>query len=387
MRTVELFSGCGGMSLGFQNAGFEIVSAYELWDTAIDCYKMNFDHTVRKADLSDPDTVIPIIKSDMPDIIIGGPPCQDFSSAGKRIECERANLTRCYSRIIDAVHPKFFVMENVDRSFKSDAYREARETFKNAGYGLTERVLNASYCGVPQNRKRFICIGAIGVPDDFATQYILKNISEKPLTLRQYFGNSLDFEYYYRHPRNYSRRAIFSIDEPAPTMRGVNRPVPKGYPGHPKDACELNDDLRALTTLERSLIQTFPHTFQWVGTKTDMEQMVGNAVPVKLAEFVATALMEFILSGEMKNSIQDGDELASWLVSQKDYKKRSANDVVSRLKRADGICTLLKPSDEYIFELEHKKEFLELTTAVRSQIKKAVHLYSDFRYQEIRHST
>ena len=106
------------------------------------------------------------------------------------------------------------------------------------------------------------------------------------MTLRDYFGNSLGFEFYYRHPRNYSRRAVFSIDEPAPTMRGVNRPVPKGYPGHKNDACPVTSDLHALTTGERALIQTFPNDYKWVGNKTDVEQMIGNAVPVNLAEFV-----------------------------------------------------------------------------------------------------
>ena len=80
---------------------------------------------------------------------------------------------------------------------------------------------------------------------------------------------------------------MFSIDEPAPTMRGVNRPVPKGYPGHPNDACPVSENLHVLTTIERGLVQTFPSTFKWVGSKTDVEQMIGNAVPVKLAQYVA----------------------------------------------------------------------------------------------------
>jgi len=383
MRIVELFSGCGGTSLGFQNAGFDIVAAYEIWDTAIQCYGMNFKHPVRKADLSDTDTVIPMIKADAPDIITGGPPCQDFSSAGKRIECDRADLTRSYSIIVDAVRPKFFVMENVDRSFKSDTYKEARKIFKDAGYGLTEQILNASHCGVPQSRKRFICVGMLGGPDDFMKEHIQKNMTERPLTLRQYFGNSLDFEYYYRHPRNYSRRAIFSIDEPAPTMRGVNRPVPKGYPGHPNDALPLDGSIRPLTTLERSLIQTFPHTFQWTGSKTDMEQMIGNAVPVKLAEFVAVALKDFIDSRGVKRKISDGERFASWLISEKEYKKRSANDVLSRLKRADGVCSLTEPDDRYVFDLEHTEKFATLSPAVRSQVRKAVRLYSEFHESSV----
>jgi len=74
-------------------------------------------------------------------------------------------------------------------------------------------------------------------------------------------------------------------------MRGVNRPVPKGYKGHPKDTCPVSDDLHALTTLDRALIQTFPKDFKWIGSKTDTEQMIGNAVPVKLAEYVAETVL------------------------------------------------------------------------------------------------
>ena len=108
------------------------------------------------------------------------------------------------------------------------------------------------------------------------------------MTLRDYFGHAFDFEYYYRHPRNYSRRDIFSIDEPAPTIRGANRrPIPKGYKGNRNDACPVTSSLHVLSTVERALIQTFPHDYKWVGNKTDIEQMIGNAVPVNLAKFIA----------------------------------------------------------------------------------------------------
>ena len=80
-------------------------------------------------------------------------------------------------------------------------------------------------------------------------------------------------------------------------MRGVNRPVPKGYPGHPNDACAVSDDLHALTTQERALIQTFPVDYKWVGSKTDIEQMIGNAVPVNLAKYVAQTV-KIVLDGE-----------------------------------------------------------------------------------------
>jgi DNA (cytosine-5)-methyltransferase 1 len=115
MKTVDLFAGCGGLSLGFQNAGFDIVAAFDNWIPAIEVYQDNFKHSIFNKDLSKKE-FYEIIASFNPEMIIGGPPCQDFSSAGKRDEnLGRANLTRSFANIISFVRPKFFVMENVNR--------------------------------------------------------------------------------------------------------------------------------------------------------------------------------------------------------------------------------------------------------------------------------
>ena len=377
MKAVDLFAGCGGMSLGFQNAGFDIVAAFEFWDIAAECYAKNFSHPVFRTDLSDVDLAVKQISAFSPDLIIGGPPCQDFSHAGKRIESSRASLTESYAKIVSNIHPKYFVMENVDRAEKSHAFEKAKTVFKNAGYGLTQMVLDASKCGVPQKRKRFFCIGALGKDDDFMRDILISGIQSKETTLRDYFGDTLDFEFYYRHPRNYNRRAVFSIVEPAPTMRGVNRPVPKGYPGHPNDACPISDNIRALTTLERSLIQTFPATFKWCGNKTEMEQMIGNAVPVKLAEYVASALQQYIKSEEQVET--NKDSFVDWLVHFQHYSQRSASDTLSRVRRADKMCRLDgAPNDFYFYTLQQTKEYNELSVSVRSQIKRALSLYNSF---------
>lgn len=295
---VDLFAGCGGMSQGFTNAGYNVLAGFELWPSAVACYKANFNHELFELDLSDTEKAIDVISTLKPEVIIGGPPCQDFSQAGKRVESARASLTGSFAQIIEGIRPKYFVMENVDRARLSNAYAYARNVFKECGYGLTEIVLDASHCGVPQKRKRFFCIGSMNEEDGFLDQYFAEHQTKDEMTLRDYFGDSLGLEHYYRHPRNYSRRAIFSIDEPAPTMRGMNRPVPKGYPGHHLDTAPLSDNIRALTTEERAWIQTFPKDFKFVGSKTDIEQMIGNAVPVKLAEFVATALLHHIKQKE-----------------------------------------------------------------------------------------
>ena len=293
LRIVDLFCGCGGLSLGFSLAGFEIVCAFEKWDPALKTYQKNFSHPVEKFDLINKKEAIKKISNLFPDIIIGGPPCQDFSHAGKRTEGSRADLTVAFAEIVESIRPSLFLMENVDRAKASKSFAIAREIFKKSGYGLTEMVLDASLCGVPQKRKRFFCVGKMDESDGFLSSYIQKHLSKTPLTIAEYMGHELEVKYYYRHPRNYNRRAVFSINEPSPTIRGVNRPIPSGYPGHPNDPIPTHG-LRPLTTMERARIQTFPKNFQWVGSKTDIEQMIGNAVPVQMARLVAISMDKYL---------------------------------------------------------------------------------------------
>lgn len=288
---MDLFAGGGGMSLGFSNAGFRVVAAYDNWMPAINFYRRNITgHPIHRFDLSDADGLVESTAL-RPDLIIGGPPCQDFSSAGKRNEnLGRADLTRSFAAIVSGLRPSFFVMENVDRALKSRALAEAMQVFRDAGYGLTVKVLDASLCGVPQQRKRLFVIGEMGGQDGFLDARLESGLADRSMTLREHFGDRLGLEHYYRHPRSYARRGIFSIDEPSPTVRGVNRPLPAGYPGHAGDTCPVHSSVRPLTTKERSLVQTFPEQFILEGNKTELEQIIGNAVPVKLAEYVAKCL-------------------------------------------------------------------------------------------------
>lgn len=300
MKTIDLFAGCGGLSLGFQQAGFNLVAAVDNWLSAIKVYQNNFQHSILPIDLST-NFDYDILRKYQPELIIGSPPCQDFSSAGKRDENQgRANLTITFAEIITKVKPYWFVMENVERIEKSKTLKLALNLFKEYGYGLTAKILNACYCGVPQMRKRYFLIGELYGEDNALNFYLEKNLTSQPLTIFDYLGNSLGIEFYYRHPRSYQRRGIFSIYEPSPTIRGVNRPIPKTYQKHQGDACEINEKLRPLTTIERSYLQTFPKNFKFEGTKSDLEQMIGNAVPVNLAQYVANSILEYIKDKKVK---------------------------------------------------------------------------------------
>lgn len=295
-QAVDLFAGCGGLSLGFRKAAFGVVAGFDNWDPALDIYNRNLDHPAFKLDLGDVEASIERLKPYMSnvDLIVGGPPCQDFSSAGKRVEADRADLTEKFAEIVCALSPTTFVMENVERAQSARAFRNAVTMLSRAGYGITEVVLDASLCGVPQKRKRLFTIGMLGESDGFLAPILESRQSAKPMTLREYFGDRLGIEHYYRHPRSYARRGVFSVDEPSPTVRGVNRPIPPGYPGHPGDAASVRSGVRPLTTAERAQIQTFPEGFFFGRSKTAAEQMIGNAVPVELSAFVARALADYL---------------------------------------------------------------------------------------------
>ncbi len=317
MRVVDLFCGCGGLSLGFEKAGFNVVAGFDVWDEAIAVYRKNFKHPVIKQDLSDVESSVKAIHAYHPDMIIGGPPCQDFSSAGKRDEDNgRGDLTLYYATIISIMKPQWFVMENVERILKTNKLVQAKKIYKEAGYGMTQMVLDASLCGVPQKRKRFVLIGKLGEMDDFMLNELTGHLAKKPMTVADYFGDRLGVDYYYRHPRSYARRGIFSINEPSATVRGVNRPMPDGYQLRPNDPVKSKDGIRALTTKERSMIQTFPEAFVFCGNKTNQEQMIGNAVPVNLAKYVGEAINLYIstknlISAKLSRPMQS--ELSEWV--------------------------------------------------------------------------
>lgn len=307
MRAIDLFAGCGGLSLGLQQAGHEVVAAMDNWDPAIDVYRTNFGHPMLKQDLGDVFSSTNAASRFEPELVAGGPPCQDFSSAGlQNHQGTRADLTLKFTEIVCNVQPRYFIMENVERIRKSHVLEKVVSEFQARGYGLTAVILNASYCGAPQARLRFFLIGCLGANNQFLLGHLQRNLSDSPMTMRDYFGDSLGTEYYYRHPRNYNRRGIYGLDEPSATIRGVNRPIPPGYVINPNDPEGVNlSEVRPLTPDERALVQTFPASFKFLGPKTAREQMIGNAVPVALGEFVGRAILQYEVEGELPNRFSD----------------------------------------------------------------------------------
>lgn len=382
LKVVDLFCGCGGLSLSFELAGYSIVAAFDKWEHAVTCYNSFLAHNAQIMDLSDVEKSVAIIKSIETDLIIGGPPCQEFSHAGRRQEGVQADLTCSFAEIVTLISPRCFVMENVSRARSSEAYKKARATYKENGYGLTEVLLDASRYGAPQKRKRFFCIGIKGETDGFLFDALVNNEVE-PITVRQYFnkiGLPLSIDVYYRHPTTYTRRAVFSVDQPAPTVRGVNRPKPSTYKTHSGDALSKHQgsEARALTIQERAAIQTFPTEFSFEQldiSKANLDQIIGNAVPVVLGQAVAKCLKEH-LNGSTGASTNG---FAEWLREIKGYSDRSISDVYSRLRRAKKLLPERKLDRYFIADLNGVEEFSASASDIKSQIRRAIRLYIEYQ--------
>jgi DNA (cytosine-5)-methyltransferase 1 len=328
LRTVDLFSGCGGLSLGFTRAGFEVVAAYDNWPLATQVYQQNFSHPVHLFDLANVPAAVRQIRNESPDVIIGGPPCQDFSIAGKRVEARRASLTVAFAKICCGARARLAVMENVYNIEKSKTLAEAKRIFRKAGYGLTTQVIDASLAGVPQMRRRLFLIAQLGGSDDYFAEELNRRLAATPMTVADYFGKRLDVEYYYAHPRSYQRRAVFSVHEPSATIRRVNRPIPKTYVRHPADKASISRAVRVLTTAERAEIQTFPRDFVFLGSPSQQEHLIANAVPVKLAQFVAMAIADVL-----SEAAQSSQDLVRVAASQRNRKRRTHSKVSTSRRR------------------------------------------------------
>ena len=300
LRAADLFCGVGGLSAGLASAGIDIVAAYDNWPVAIETYKRNLGDHAHQADLLDIPAAVSAVAEHSPDLIVGGPPCQDFSSAGNGVEGERANLTVAFARIVEACCPPLFLMENVPRARFSEAYRMLTAILGRKGYAFHGSVLDASLCGAPQIRKRFFLLGSLdgGIGERYL-QSAASRLADEAATVKDYMQDEIDIDYYYRHPRNYARRAIFSVHEPSPTIRGVNRPVPPNYQRNHLDSADP-ESVRPLTTWERSRIQTFPADWDWGNGRSDrnadVEQLVGNAVPLAMAAFVGEGIVDAVAS-------------------------------------------------------------------------------------------
>lgn len=345
---IDLFSGVGGLSLGFEMAGFIVVLANEYDESIAKAYVKNRPHT--KMIVNDI-TKLPIDSTFSPyrnkvDLIVGGPPCQGFSQKGKRktIHDERNFLFKYYYEVVSLVKPTYFVMENVPNLLTAEnGYfkKEITELFENLGYTISSDVLNAADFGVPQNRKRAVIIGKLGnevlklpVPteervtiwDAISDLAYLKSGEGDEKQLYKYEPQSQyqrklreNSDYLYNHvSTRHSDLALERLKLIPPNMGKEVLP-----PEHRTKSIYsgtwsrmLKDDVsvtittrfdtpssgrfthpfldRAITVREAARIQSFPDSFVFYGNKGSQMKQVGNAVPPLLAKAIADVIMSDI---------------------------------------------------------------------------------------------
>ena len=402
-RVVSLFSGAGGMDLGFENAGFDIVWANDFFKEAVESYKKNVSKNVVYGDITKIDS------SDIPndiDLVIGGFPCQGFSVANTKrsMKDERNFLYKEMLRIIKDKKPKFFVAENVKGLLsieKGKVFKMIKKDFESLGYKVDARLLNAAEYGVPQARERLVIIGnRLGVENPFpipthwvdSKQYKSKKGLKDPVTVQQTIGflsdvklsnypitldngtkiynhiaatnvydkfwgrkydvNQADICDYLRYWRDKSGYSTKRVDEhfgykytaghwfrkdnnsgsiPKPSdwwelkkifkfddkydkqvttmvekdikfeqsLRITNWDRPSDTITATSPEIHVNKE-RRLSARECAMLQTFPMDYEFVGSLNTVYRQIGNAVPVKLAEQIASGIYKSLEDNSKK---------------------------------------------------------------------------------------
>ncbi|KQZ55115.1 hypothetical protein ASD54_07500 [Rhizobium sp. Root149] len=399
MRVVELFAGIGGMGLGLEQAGFQILTGYEYWAAALDVWEHNSRTPGFKLDLSNVTDAAIHIMGAAPSMIVGGPPCQDFSEAGKGVLGKNAAMTQAYAMIIAVVRPEWFIFENTRRAPLSLNYRQARSIWKRAGYGLTEVLLDASYYGTPQARKRFFTVGRLGEVDQFLESAIDAAASSKQTAVKSILEPNRfpdDAELirrggYFVRPYK-GGKGVHRLDRPAPTIIRSSTGKPnKAYRDnpHPTDHMKF-DDAFQLTSHQAMRIQGFPADFEMVGRRRlamgkekyadrDTMQMIANAVPPPLSRAIGSVIM---LRAGGHNIPALHPEFDRFLVEHpdKDFTPPSISNVKSRVNRARRLLHGRTYADiaMELAALENTVDFALLDVRTKSDLRAALRLYHEF---------
>lgn len=335
-NVLDLFCGCGGMSLGFEQAGFNILLGVDLWKDALKTYAFNHKQSMTLcADMSNltGDDVKKHIGDKAIDIIIGGPPCQGFSIAGRRIiDDERNQLYKGFVRMVEYFKPCAFVMENVPNILsigKGMVKNQIIDDFNSLGYNVETKVLMASDYGVPQNRKRAVFVGLLNGTFDFdmpivghkvttgealsdLPEYSIEDGSSYPIEPQSDYQSCMRDGSIgvYNHEITLHKEQTVRIISMVPDG-GNYRNLPSELQGIRKVHIawtRLNSNRpsitidtghrhhfhykwnRVPTVRECARIQSFPDDYVFLCSKTSQYKQVGNAVPPLLAKVIADKL-------------------------------------------------------------------------------------------------
>ena len=301
MNVLDLFCGCGGMTKGLTDAGMHVVAGIDVWDKAIGNYKKNFSHHAICADLQklSPESFQETFNPPPIDLIVGGPPCQGFSIAGKRDENDpRNSLFMEYVKYIDHFKPKAFLMENVMGilSMKLESGAKAIDIIVSkfdTSYNYIICKLYASDFEVPQNRRRVIIFGIRKDLNIVSTEPEVVSHQRIPVSTVVLTREEVPAKYFLSEKaiqgiRNKREKAkannngfgaqILKMDAPSYT-------IPARYWKDGYDALVKYSDteIRRLTITELKRIQTFPDNYILEGSNRDVIMQIGNAVACRFA--------------------------------------------------------------------------------------------------------
>ncbi len=331
MKIIDLFCGIGGLSLGFEQAGFEVISAVDMWKDAVITYNHNRLDKVAKVE-----TVEEFNERDLPRIIkeneitgiIGGPPCQGFSTVGRReIDDPRNKMYLEFYKAVKLAKPLFFVIENVKGMLtlnKGAFVKDLIERFGEygLGYNISYQLLNAADYGIPQNRYRVFYVGILGKKFEFPKpfEYVLTakdGISDLENSNNEHYGTEPqnDFQKEMRrdcqHPINQDYTShteqtvsiiskipdggnIRSLSAEYWQVRKYNKAFERMGTFKPSNTIDTGhrnyfhySEPRIPTVRESARLQSFPDSFEIVGTRGSQYKQVGNAVPPMLARIIA----------------------------------------------------------------------------------------------------
>jgi len=333
-KVIDLFCGAGGLSKGFEDAGFDIIAGFDTCKDSIQTFINN--HNDAKGvitDLSKPILNIEDYKN--VEVVIGGPPCQGFSISGKRNpDDERNSLYKAYLHTLEAIQPKYFVMENVPNLVSMDQGKikdQIIDDLSKLGYTITYKIFNAKDFGVPQSRRRVIFIGSlngheinVGAPDEreISCFEAISDLPEESLTYGSGYPERAFSTYQERMRLNSQGIFNHEITNHSEKTKSIISLVPDGknyksLPDELKDTRKVNIAWtrfnskkpsntidtghrhhfhykwnRVPTVRESARLQSFPDNFIFSGSKTSQYRQVGNAVPPIMAKVIAEQILD-----------------------------------------------------------------------------------------------
>lgn len=304
---VSLFAGCGGSSLGYGWAGYREMLAIDNDDNAVETFKLNFDTPVWNRDICGVKgreilDFCGMEKGEL-DLLDGSPPCQGYSTSGKRqVNDSRNSLFRENIRLIGETGPRVFVIENVyglAQGTTKGLFKEYMEEMKALDYRVKCKLMNARHYLTPQSRKRLIWIG---VHRSLGGDPAYPIPSEKIITAREAIGHLEDEDFDIpigkgKKEMEYWRRAKWGGSVGKFLARKKLHPYRPSFTlqkGRPNYHYSRN---RPLSVPEYALLQGFPEDFRWTGTYYDRIARIGNSVPPRMMEAIARTIRKGILKG------------------------------------------------------------------------------------------